>query len=118
MKKVMMIAAAAAVVMGGMTATAYAGAEGKCKACHSFKAGEHKMGPSLFGVVGRTAGTAEGFNYSDGFKAGVGGKVWDEAALRSWIENSPGMAPGTKMPKQNVTGAKADQVIEFLNGLK
>ena len=33
----------------------------KCKACHSLKAGKHKIGPSLHQVIGRKAGTAAGF---------------------------------------------------------
>ncbi len=37
----------------------------KCKTCHSLQAGDNKVGPSLSGVTGRTAGTVEGFKYSD-----------------------------------------------------
>jgi len=115
MKKTLFIAAAAAFAFGGMTA-AYAGPEGKCAACHSFKAGENKTGPSLAGIVGKKAGTTAGFAYSDGFKKAMAGKTWDEASLTAWMADSPAMAAGTKMPKQNVDAAKAAKIVEFLKG--
>ena len=34
----------------------------KCQACHSVEPGQNRVGPSLFGVVGKEAGAAEGFN--------------------------------------------------------
>ena len=65
----------------------------KCKACHSVvnAAGEAivkggKTGPNLFGVIGRTAGTAEGFKYKDSIIAlGETGFAWDEAALAEYV---------------------------------
>ena len=122
MKKVMMIATAATMAMSGFAVTeAVAGPEGKCKGCHTFEqGGANKTGPNLFGIMGKQKGSVDGFSYGD-YLAGKPG-TWDEASMRSWLEDSKGMAEaaggGTKMPSQKLSGAKADKVIEFLNGLK
>jgi cytochrome c len=53
-----------------------------CAACHTADAATNRMGPHLKGVVGRPAGSVEGFNYSESMKAkGAEGLVWDEANL-------------------------------------
>jgi len=123
MKKTMMIAASAALLVGAMSATAYAGTEGKCKACHNFTA-ENKVGPGLAGVVGRAAGKHEGFKYSDSL--GGANWNWDEDHLRKWmcdskdaIKEFTGDANAkTKMPPQKVCDkAKQDEVIAFLKGI-
>jgi len=67
----------------------------KCKACHTVEAGKNKIGPSLAGVVGRKAGTAEGFNYSDAMKNS--GLTWDEATLDTYLTGPKKLVPGTKM---------------------
>lgn len=66
-----------------------------CKACHSVIAADGqpivrggKVGPNLFGVIGRTAGTDPGFTYSSGLKAmGQAGLVWTQELLAEYVKN-------------------------------
>jgi cytochrome c len=66
-----------------------------CFVCHAAEAGVNKLGPSLFGVIGRRAGTAPGFKYSDAMeKSGI---VWDEAAVETYLRDPKAAVPGNKM---------------------
>jgi cytochrome c len=67
----------------------------QCKACHSVKAGENKVGPSLHGVVGRKAGTAPGFNYSDAMKNA--NLTWTPETLEKYLADPKATVPGNKM---------------------
>jgi cytochrome c len=68
----------------------------KCQSCHDFTgANANKVGPGLYGVIGRQAGTHEGFNYSDAMKAH--GKPWTYADISHLLANPKGYVPGTKM---------------------
>jgi cytochrome c len=68
----------------------------KCAACHTFEqGGANKIGPALWGVVGRDIGAVEGFNYSDALLAKEG--EWTFEALNAFIHDPKGFAPGTKM---------------------
>ncbi|WP_371225572.1 c-type cytochrome [Roseovarius sp. 2305UL8-3] len=68
---------------------------GKCKACHKLEAGANSTGPYLYGVVGRTVDTAEGFGYSGALEEVV--EVWTPEELFNFLENPKGYAPGTTM---------------------
>lgn len=67
----------------------------KCKACHSITAADGttivkggKTGPDLYGVIGRVAGSVEGFKYGGALaQLAETGMVWDEAALAAFIED-------------------------------
>ena len=67
----------------------------QCKACHTVEAGKNRVGPSLHGVVGRKAGTVEGFNYSPAMKEY--GQTWTPENLDKYLSDPKGAIPGNKM---------------------
>ena len=67
----------------------------KCALCHTTEAGKNKIGPSLFGVVGRKSATLDNFNYSEAMKKFD--HVWDEETLDKYLADPRGTVPGTKM---------------------
>jgi cytochrome c len=89
----------------------------ECKACHSVAPGKLLVGPPLFGVVGRKAGTIDGFAYSDGLKAS--GITWNDTTIDTWISNPKQVIAGTKMLFLGEADAKkrAD-IIAYLKTLQ
>ena len=86
----------------------------QCLACHSLEPGRHLTGPSLAGVVGKRAGTAQGFGrYSDVMKRAA--VTWTEETLDAWLENPTEFIPGTSMRIDGVAERQARQdLIAFL----
>jgi len=86
----------------------------QCRACHII--GKNAVGPNLAGVVGRKAGTADGFKYSDAMKAGP---TWDEAALTKYISDPKAAVPGNKMMFAGLKKPEdVAEVIAYLKTLK
>ncbi len=90
----------------------------KCAVCHKIGAGaKNFVGPELNGIVGRKAGAAEGFSYSDGVKNA--GFTWDAEKLQTWLTNPKAMIADTKMifpgmPKDT----DRDNVIAYIGQFK
>jgi cytochrome c len=76
---------------------------GQCRACHSLDKGKNGVGPSLYGVFGRTAGTVEKFSYSGDMKAaGEKGLKWDEASVFEYLAD-PGAFLKKYLAKDSVS---------------
>jgi cytochrome c len=83
-----------------------------CRNCHSFKAGDNRIGPSLHGIVGQPAGQVKGYG---GYSGALEGITWDEATLDKFIADPASVAPGTSMTLTRVEdSAVRKQIIEFL----
>ena len=82
----------------------------QCRACHQVgEAAKNAVGPVLNGLLGRQAGTVEGYNYSPANKNS--GLTWDEATFREYIKDPRAKVPGTKMV---YAGLKDEQRITDL----
>lgn len=116
---------AAALILGcaaaGAAGNAKKGADTfaeECGDCHSTVAGKNKKGPSLFGVVGRPAGSVADFaGYSDAMKQL--GYVWTADKLEIYIAQPRKVVPGGKMKYDGLDDAQARaDVIAYLSTLK
>jgi cytochrome c len=87
----------------------------KCAACHTYGKGEpNRVGPNLYGVVGRERGSHPNFNYSAGMKAKPG--KWTVEDLNAFLLNPKGFVPGTSMSFAGVPrGSERADLITFLN---
>jgi cytochrome c len=88
----------------------------KCVACHTFEKGEpNRVGPNLWGVVGRQKASEAGFNYSAAMKAQKGN--WTLEDLDKYLTNPRGAVPGTNMTFAGLPrGKERADLLAYLNG--
>lgn len=94
----------------------------KCAACHSIEEGVTKVGPSLFDVVGRNAGSLD-FRYSPLLRAAQGdGLVWTAENIAEYIVNPTqyltdftGETGKSKMPNMRVKSV--ENIVAYLRTL-
>ena len=87
----------------------------KCSACHIVaKGGKNKIGPALYGIVGKASAVSEGYSYSKAMKAH--GKSWSFEELNGYLLKPQSYIKGTKMA---FAGLRKDKdrasVILYLN---
>ena len=111
-------AASVAAAAAGADAAAGAKIAKKCLACHSFeKGGPNKVGPNMWGVVGRPKASHEGFNYSEAMKAKGGD--WTLTDLAAFVHNPKDFVPGTKMIFPGVADSTdLSDLLAYLNTQK
>ena len=91
----------------------------QCAICHTIdKGGENRIGPNLFGIVGRRAGTMPGFRYSNAFRT-TATFEWTEGLLGPWISLPAVMVPGTAMGNfPGVADRDKDDIVAYLAAQK
>ncbi len=89
-----------------------------CRTCHSFKPDDNRLGPTLHGIVGRKAGSVEGFQFSPAMKNS--GITWDTANLDQFIANPEAVVNGNAMkPYGGIADAgERKKIVDFLTTLK
>jgi len=90
--------------------------EQRCSVCHSLQPAPGKMGPPLAGVVGRKAGTAPGYAYSNALKAS--NITWTPEQLDAFVKAPGKTVPGTKMLLGAPDAEQRAAVIQYLGSLK
>jgi len=77
----------------------------KCAACHSIsKGGGNKIGPALWGVVGRMAGSISDYKYSKAMASH--GRVWSFDEMNGFLTKPKDWLKGTKMSYAGLKNAK------------
>ena len=89
-----------------------------CRTCHSIREGDNRLGPNLYKIIGRRAGSLPKYNYSSAMKDAD--FVWDEARLMRFIANPDEIVPGNKMIPYGGLASAEDRkrVVAFLSRMK
>jgi cytochrome c len=91
----------------------------QCAICHTIdKGGENRLGPNLFGIVGKRAGTVPGFKYTNAFR-NTATFEWSEGLLGPWIALPAVMVPGTAMGVfPGVSDRDKDDIVAYVAAQK
>ena len=88
----------------------------KCSACHSLQQGKNKIGPPLNNLLGRKAGSVEGYRYSKAMKNSD--VVWDEESLDKFLTKPRKFIKRTKMSFRGIKKKSLrDALISFFKQL-
>lgn len=90
----------------------------QCASCHIDTAtGARRLGPTMFGVVGRQTGSVEGFRYTEANKSA--GWTWTAEKLDEYLKNPRAVIPGTNMAYAGLrSDTDRENLIEYLKTLK
>lgn len=104
-------------VLANFTGNAAAGAEvfKQCMACHVVEPGQNRTGPTLAGIIGRAAGSIDGYSYTPA--NANSGITWTPEKMFQYLENPMRVIPGTKMAFAGLKDAqdRADVIAYLTN---
>jgi cytochrome c len=85
-----------------------------CRTCHVVKQGDNRLGPNLYKIIGRLAGSVDSYGYSSALDNAD--FVWDEQTLDRFIANPEQVVPGNNMKPFGGISSKEDRakIIGFL----
>ena len=88
-----------------------------CRTCHTTKEGDNRLGPHLYKIIGRNAGSLPDYGYSTAMKDA--GFVWDEEKLERFIANPDELVPGNSMKPYGGLASSDDRarVVSFLRSV-
>jgi len=119
----LLLAAVAALLAAGAARADGDAARGEkrfeeCATCHSTERGVNNVGPSLFGVLGRTAGEIADFRYSPAMR--TSGITWTAQTLDKFVADPQQEVPGNRMPFAGMPdpGDRADLIAYLQKATK
>jgi cytochrome c len=85
-----------------------------CRTCHMVKDGDNRLGPHLYKVIGRQAGSLPDYNYSSAMKGAD--FAWDKEKLERFIANPDEVVPGNRMKPYTGLASSDDRakIVAFL----
>jgi cytochrome c len=85
-----------------------------CRTCHTTTEGDNRLGPNLYKIIGRKAGSLPNYNYSAAMRGA--GFVWDETKLARFIADPDEVVPGNNMKPYSglASGDDIKKVVAFL----
>jgi cytochrome c len=85
-----------------------------CRTCHVLREGDNRLGPNLYKIIGRLAGSVDGYTYSSALENAE--FVWDEETLDRFIANPEQAVPGNNMKPFGGISSPEDRakIIGFL----
>ncbi len=87
-----------------------------CLGCHAAESQNRPTGPNLHSLIGRPAGSIDGYFFSEPLKKS--GIVWDEATLDAFIANPSALVPGTFMLNGVPDAARRKAIVGYLQTLQ
>jgi cytochrome c len=85
----------------------------RCGACHQIATPRNGAGPNLQGVIGRAAGSVQGFNYSPALRDS--GITWNAGTLETYLADPTAMVRGTRMVQRFSNADERRAIIGFLS---